>query len=138
MTKKAKILIILFSFSLLLILYLFFTSEPINKKIEPDKEVKSGTTKIEQLEISYRQQAQPIVANYLGLLKNNYTIDQVSQIKNKLLDLRVPTKFKNLHINLVLALTKMENYLTGGKESEKVESQQIISQAKADYDWLNK
>ncbi len=136
MTTKAKILIMLLSFSLLLIFYLILTSEPANKSIQ-NKKIISNSINSQQLETSYKEQVKPIMVRYSELIKGNYTIDQVTQIKNKLLGLKMPAKFKNLHINLVLALTKMEDYLTNGENSQKVASQQIISQAKADYVWLN-
>jgi len=136
MTKKAKVLILILCLSLLLIIYLILTSESTLTKSLPaetaNKAADSGA-----LAATYRQQIAPIFKSYLELEKGDYTVDQVTQLKNQLLDLRVPTEYKNLHINLVLALTKMENYLTSGDKAEKVASQQIISQAQADYDWLD-
>lgn len=136
MSKKAKILILLSVIFFLLILYLLITAEPVKKMDLTDN--KFNTSQLERLTNNYQEQAGVIIANYLKLLKDDsYNLDQVKQIKDKLLELKVPTIFKNLHIDLVLALTKMENFLLEGKEPDKIESQRIINQIKADYSWLN-
>lgn len=140
MSKKAKILIFLLLIFLALVLYLILTSESIeNKKLtkQTNQTVKNENTA--SLEANYRSQAKEIFTAYGKLAQdNNSTADKVKQLKNQLLALSVPAKFKELHINFVLALVRLENYLSGQKQEEKNASRQIINQLKADYSWLNK
>jgi hypothetical protein len=58
----------------------------------------------------------------------------VSDLKNRLMAIKVPPKFKDLHLNLVLAMNKFSNFIETNDEEEKEESQILINQAKVDYD----
>lgn len=136
MIKKEQILIILTLIFLLATVYLMLTSKPI-QKIDQSR-LASDNNNIARLEEKYQAQAKDIFSDYEKLIaNNNYTIEQITKIKNKLLNLKVPTKFKELHINLILALTRMENWLINKNESEKIAGEQIINQVKTDYVWLN-
>ena len=139
MTKKAKIIVFLLCLSVILLLYLILTSEPKAKLSSTKVENKQNQlTKIEQLETDYTREVKPIFVKLVELIsQEKYTNEEISQLKQQLLNLIVPTKFKNLHLDLFLAMIKMENYLESSKLSEKTASQQLISQAKADYSWLN-
>jgi len=136
MTQRGRILILLIIFFLLIIVYLILTAETVVK----NDQVNSATdqNKIIELEQQYKKQVIAIFNDYTKLITGeSYTLEQVSQLKNRLLDLKVPTKFKDLHINFVLSLTRLENYLLDKDEAEKAKSQQVIGQLKADYSWLN-
>lgn len=139
MTKKAKIIVFLLCLSVVLLLYLILTSEPKAKFPQAIMKIEQNQlTKVEQLEADYTREVKPIFAELVELInQQKYTNQEVSRLKQQLLNLIVPTKFKNLHLDLFLAIIKMENYLASGKSSEKIESQQLINQAKADYNWLN-
>lgn len=134
MTKKLKILICLLIALLLLVLYLILTSESATNKNQSASIEKTNI----QMENEYIKQAKEIFSAYNNLtVSDNFTREQVSALKNQLLELKVPTKFKELHINLVMAMTKMENFFDSNNEEEKTSGQQIISQLKNDYSWLN-
>ncbi|MFH1233752.1 MAG: hypothetical protein V1649_03855 [Patescibacteria group bacterium] len=136
MIKKEQILIALFFVFLSATVCLMLTSMPIQKINNPNLAL--SNISIAQMENGYKAQAKNIFNDYTRLIiNNNYTLDQITQIKNRLLNLKVPAKFKELHVNLVLALTRMENWLINKNESEKIACQQIVDQAKTDYDWLN-
>ena len=90
------------------------------------------------LENDYKLKAKEFFTAYEALIKNNgFTEENLTELKNKLLGLKVPVQFKELHIKFVLALTRMENYLSQKDEREKSDSFQAINQLKADYSWLN-
>ena len=139
MEKKAKILIFLLSILLLLVLYLIFTSESVKETASPDNS--GGPTKQDNsamLENDYKLKAKEFFTAYETLIKNNgFTEENLTELKNKLLGLKVPVQFKEPHIKFVLALTRMENYLSQKDEREKSDSFQAINQLKADYSWLN-
>lgn len=62
---------------------------------------------------------------------------KTEQLRTDLLALKVPAKFKELHLKLVMATDKFIAFLNGGKAEEKEASLAIIKQAKSDNDWLN-
>lgn len=136
MLKKQKILIFLLLIFFGLILYLILTSESIKPVSHSEQPVKSDSSA--WLETDYKLKAKEFFTAYESLIKNNgFTEKNIMELKNKLLALKVPVKFKELHLRFVMALNKMENYLSQKNEREKGNSFQAISQLKADYSWLN-
>jgi hypothetical protein len=137
MDKKNKILILLLAVLLVLVFYLILTSESIKQTENLSQEIKSNKAVI--LEANYQNKASQIFTDYEKLLQDkNFTVEKITELKNELLGLKVPAKFKELHIQFVQALDKMENYLSRKDEQEKNTSQQMINQLKADFGWLNK
>ena len=136
MSKIIKILIIIILVVLIIILYLFLASKNItNHKL--DNNYHNATTSIEELEKNYKNNTTKILNNYLmSKQAGNLTLENVQSIKNELLNLKVPAKHKELHLNMVLALDKFKSYLLSGNEKNKESSQDLINQAIADYDWL--
>ncbi len=63
--------------------------------------------------------------------------EKVSILRNQLMEVKVPTKFKDLHLNLLLALNKMDSYFNGRNEEEGLAGLDLISEAKINYQWLN-
>lgn len=121
---------------MVLILYLIFTSESIKPENNVNKQVKPDN--LAGLETNYKLQAREFFLAYEALIKNNNITQQnITELENKLLALKVPVKFKELHLRFVLALNRTENYLNQKDEREKGDSFQAISQLKADYSWLN-
>ena len=136
MAKKDNFLIFLLVILLVLVFYLILTSESVKRTENFSQEVKNNAAVA--LETNYKDKAKQIFADYEKLTQDkNFTNEKIAELKNKLLGLKVPTKFKELHIQFVLALTKIENYLSRQDEQEKSISQQITNQLKADYSWLN-
>jgi len=135
MNKKLKVLFLLLAVLLLLVLYLILTSESAREESRPAPAKNEAAV---QLENNYTTKAKELFNDYSKMVQaDSFTLEGLAALKNKILDLKVPTKFKELHINLVLALTKMENYLNSRNEQEKIFSQQMVNQLKADYSWLN-
>ncbi|NCQ16486.1 hypothetical protein GW814_02445 [Candidatus Falkowbacteria bacterium] len=135
MNKKLKVLLLLLAVLLLLVLYLILTSESAREESRPAPAKNEAAV---QLENNYTTEAKELFNDYSKMVQaDSFTLEGLAALKNKILDLKVPTKFKELHINLVLALTKMENYLNSRNEQEKIFSQQMVNQLKADYSWLN-
>ncbi|MFH0955685.1 MAG: hypothetical protein V1801_00495 [Candidatus Falkowbacteria bacterium] len=136
MEKKQKTLIFLLLILFLLILYLIFTSESVRETTNFAPQIKQDDSV--SLETGYKLKAKEFFIIFENLIKNNsFAEENIAELKNKLLDLKVPVKFKELHIRFVLALTRMENYLRQKDEQEKGSSLQEINQLKADYSWLN-
>lgn len=135
MDKKQAILIFLFVILFFLVLYLIFTSESAKVINIPAEQAKPDNAVL--LETDYRLKAKEFFAVFENLIENNsFTEENIAELKNKLLNLKVPAKFKDLHIRFILALTKMENYFRQKDEREKSNSFQVADQLKADYGWL--
>lgn len=141
MSKKYKILLILLIISVFLLFYIVLTSESFKEKIDNsigDISGKFVVTK-EKIAVDYKVDASRILSDYSRLIeKKEITASEIQSIKNRLLNLTVPAEFKDLHVNLILALTKMGDYSASKDEAEKSESERLISQAKEDFAWLNK
>lgn len=89
---------------------------------------------------TYQKEVKVVLNNYLRQSQDEslITINFVEQTKNSLLALKgVPAEFRELHFNLVMAMNRMIEYLNTGDQSKRQESEQLIKQAKEDYDWLN-
>jgi hypothetical protein len=63
--------------------------------------------------------------------------EKVSTLRNQLMEVKVPTEFKDLHLNLLLALNKIDSYLDDRNEEEGLAGLDLISQAKINYEWLS-
>ncbi len=109
-----------------------------NNKQNNDKQV-SEPVDIGLLTKAYQMEVKVILNNYLRQAQDEslITVDDVSRTKNSFLALKMPVQFKDLHLNLVLAMDKMEDYLVDGDEVKLRESQELIKQAKDEYEWLN-
>jgi len=148
MSKKAKILLILSCLALLIIIYIAITSESDVIKLEHKSIDNSGsksinkttqpTVSIEQLKAEYQEKVSVIMAKYLDLVEQEkLEINNLNEIREELLELKLSEDFKDLHINFILALDKMEDYLLNGDMEAKLGSEQLISDLLDDYSWLN-
>lgn len=136
MTKKGKVLIFFLLLLLLLISYLILTSESPAKL-----DSLSRQTKDEKIALSEENYMARIKESFLSFKElseaDGLTAEKITELKSKILALKVPAKFKELHINFILALTKLENYLIREDDREKISSQEMSDQLQADYNWLN-
>lgn len=143
MTRQYKILLVLLAVAIVAVLYLIINSKPVNdveKQVvnEPQKVEKVEKVDLVKLENDYKENFKEIFTNYvLALQDMDLSVDKAVFIKKQVLDLRVPTNFKDLHLDFVLAITKMENFLTDDDEKEKEEGQRIVDEIKVNYEWLN-
>lgn len=143
MAEKIKIIFVFFLFILFVgFCFLYFGHNQqgkinlnflVNKKNQSLVKVDN-----EKLDNDYRIIVKKLVNDFLYLTDNNsLTIDKTKQIKNELLDLRVTDNYKNIHLNLVLSIAKMENFFNTGNNSDRLSSVEIINKTKSDNSWLN-
>jgi len=146
MTRKAKAIWFFMGLVFILFLYLIITSESIKPDNKPSEE-ETRQANIANLTAEYKVESGRILKSYLVLVEQTdvegedelikiVSAEQVASIKAELLNLKVPAEFKNLHLDLVFAMTKMENYLTDNSFEEKIASQQLINQARVNHAWL--
>ena len=82
----------------------------------------------------YRQSASDIFNEYID---NMDDLENVAAQKNRLLELKVPTELKALHLDLILMMTKTESYIRSGEGIDVSASEKAIKEAKEKYPWLN-
>jgi len=134
MTKNKGLLILLLII-FIIFLYLIITSEQVN--INVVKEDKTNIISPIELKNNYQNAVPKILDEYASIInKESFVLEEIADVKNKLLDLKVPQEYKELHLSLVLALTEMENFLITEIPESKQKSQQYITQAKNNYNWL--
>ncbi len=140
MSKKNIILIILSAVLLVLVLVLIATAESGKKIVSPGRPVE--TVKNENVVLSaasYQAKVKEIFLAYeKSVADDNFTLEKIAELKNKLLGVKgLPAQFKNLHLDFILALDRMEKYLADNDDREKTISQKMMAQLKTDYSWLN-
>ncbi len=129
--KNFSLGLIIFSFLLVLSFVLY---QP-EKKLETESQ---KSKKIIQLENEYQQQAKMILADYRQIANlSSISSSEISVLRSRLLQLTVPLKFKDLHLDLVLAFTKTEDSLAKQDQKLANESQQLINKVLVNYQWLN-
>jgi hypothetical protein len=144
MTNKTKFFIFFIIILLIIAVYLAVISKPAKQdQAEKQNDAKTNNVvdamlNLDLLKKSYKAETKVILANYLRIAQDEtINIESVKRTKEQLLSLKVPTEFKELHLNLVLAMDEMEYYLENGDEADKRKSQEMIEQEKTKHEWLN-
>lgn len=91
-----------------------------------------------KLEKDYKTSTAVAIRNFMDLdSSQKLNHEEVEKIKNELLALRVPTQYKDLHVDLVMAMVKMDIFFKDGKKENKLLCEKTIEEAKLKYSWLN-
>lgn len=135
MAKEKRIIVICLAIVLFsVVISLTFFGRGI-KKAEVKKQ---PTVDLVQLENNYKLKTKEIVDSYLLLLQSDSINEQIlMQIKDQLLSLKVPDKFKELHVELVLSIDGVGEDLKSGDQGKRLASIEILKKDKAIFDWLN-
>lgn len=148
MSNTGKIFIPLIVIALILIFCFIFIPSTVEDNIEVDISVDAPeevSEKIEEdtyfsglIKETYKAKVKIILANYYRFASDeSLDLEQVEKTKSELLSLKVPTEFMDAHLELILALDKMENYFENKDEELKKESLKIIEKIKNENNWLN-
>lgn len=137
MSKNGKILLALLIAALFLVLYLIINSRPVVRtKDNAGSQVKKVDLML--LENDYKKEAKAILQEYYELIdKDDLKTEELRAVRDKLLALKVPAKFKDLHLSLVLAVAKIEKSLADDSKEGRIAGQEAINEIKANYTWLN-
>lgn len=150
MTKQSKFYLLLIGLSIIIIGGLIFSSklQKINNVQEVSKEKQNQAPKVNlaQLKADYEKNTKIIFGeydNFLAELQNTTTtpskddsLKRISGYKERLLALTVPEEFRDLHLNLVLSLSKLEIYFNEGKKEEKTACNDLVEKIKNKNTWL--
>jgi hypothetical protein len=109
------------------------------KIISPAEQETNYETEAGKIIKNYFQEKESITVadgtNEAAAVDNIKWLDLLSKTKNNLLGLRVPVKYKDLHLNLILGLSFIEQGLRGEKNKPE-EGEEKISEATKTYPWL--
>ena len=126
MNKGGNKLAISFIIAIIIVGGLFWL---VNNK----QDIGSKTTAVdlEALSAEYKIKVGQLMPSYEQLLDES-TVDAgtISSLKEELLELKMPTEFKDLHIELVLLLDQLEDSGVSNDLQNKFEA------LKTNYDWL--
>ena len=137
MSKNGKILLALLIAALFLVLYLIINSRPVVRtKDNAGNQVRKVDLML--LENDYKKEAKAILQEYYELInKDDLKTEELRAVRDKLLALKVPAKFKDLHLSLVLAVAKIEKSLADDSKEGRIAGREAINEIKANYTWLN-
>ncbi|MFH1325995.1 MAG: hypothetical protein ABIH48_00820 [Candidatus Falkowbacteria bacterium] len=113
----------------IIIIGVFIIAIQRNKNIT-DKDASEQPVDLEQLAKDYHDGLQVIMPEYKALIDNTNQ-EAIDNMRQKLLDLKMPTEFKEAHVQLVLLLEQMEQGVSA--EDLQINFNNIINK----YDWLN-
>ena len=137
MSNKIKILLTLLIVAIILVFYLVIKSKPLSRIPEQPNE-QTRKVDLKQLESDYKSEAKGILDDYSVLIsKENLKVEEVKIIRDRLLGLKVPAEFKDLHLSLVLAVAKIEKSLADDSKEGRIAGREAINEIKANYTWLN-
>lgn len=138
MNKKIKIMCILSIISIVIFFYLLFSSKKVFYNSQNNNQEEKVLDEFPEKE-NYQFNMATISKEYIKLEKNNeIVIEKVLEIKKQALDLKVTEEFKDLHLDIILALDKMIKFLEEGNIAKKSEKQEINNEIKAHFNLLNR
>lgn len=140
MSKREKYLLTLIATAFVALLVLVIYS---NYQKEADKEGGSGASderkaSVEKMESDYRADAQRVMDKYENLIQEtDFAPDKMRSIRDEFIALHVPTVYKDVHLNLILAFDKLIAAAATGSNNDKLASMQLISEIQKNNTWLN-
>lgn len=121
-------------FVLLLVLVLYvFPSDRI-------KQTKTGDIDSRQIEIEeqYKESIKHIFPELEDMNDaNSLDNGKLQDIKGDLLDLKVTKEYKELHVNMIMAVDGYINFLDTGDKNQADNSRKIVMEIKRSNSWLN-
>jgi hypothetical protein len=159
MSKIAKILILITSISLVLVMYVIISSklvvmekEVVNNNSTTELGNEKKTVDLEQLARDYKREIKIIMDDVdkliLNLSATSTAQNEVSStssetavpeneikatlLKTRAMDLIVPEQFKDLHIKIVLAISRFDEYSKTKVEADLQEGIVLVDEVKAE------
>jgi len=157
MSKQVKFLIALITLSLGLVIYVIISAQvigiPEEKGTRPDSQslAKKKVEKVDlkKLEYNYTTEARKIFTKTELILENIiatgtvkkaeefiFTADDVKSIKSSFMDLVLPEIYMDFHLDLALALSKLEEYFLEGQSESLNKADELMNKARLEALWL--
>jgi len=139
---KDKKMLLIFIIVLLVVVGIIFAANQDRRKEFVSESAAGNQDKTKEnnvkIEEEYRSGVRKVFSKLVEFeKKDEKSTATISEIKTELLNLRVPKEYKNLHVNILFSILKIEQYVSGGNPKEKAESEQYINRAKEENPWLN-
>ncbi|MEA3398459.1 MAG: hypothetical protein U9R06_01815, partial [Patescibacteria group bacterium] len=67
---------------------------------------------------------------------NSEIIIAASNLRERLIELKVPKNYKELHLKIALSIDKLEAYCGSSDSSDRLDGLEILEQIRLDYSWL--
>lgn len=142
MSKNFKIILILIAAAITAILFLIIvygqdSNNSFLEKMSVKKEEPEAKIDLAALNEEYRGGISEALAEFSALKEGaDLDVSRIEEIKNKALDLRVPGEFKDLHLDFVLAMVRIEDFIQTGSEEAKIAGEELIEKIKSSYPWI--
>ncbi len=145
MKRREKFLAVLLAVSLALVFYLALSSRQIDLgKSGPaapqngaSGDIRPDTVNTVSVE-NYRSETKELVGECETVMAvNDQNLNDVLGLERRLLAINVPKEYKDLHVNILLALIRMEDYINNDQAESLSTSRNMIDGLKSEYQWLD-
>jgi len=145
MSRNFKILFFLLFTSIALSTYILFSMK--NIVVQDDVELKVATkpiVDIQKVKEQYNKNIMDIILEIKKSIniqgdKKSKKVFSLEELKRKVENLKSPnTNYKNIHLNLILALNNFEDYLKSGDNIDKQRSLAFLGKAERDLNEIIK
>lgn len=121
-------------------LFLIFVPSVRPVATEEPRAVPAGQPAVDpaQVENEYKAKTAQALKAYASL-SGGAELDaaEIERIRNELLALKVPTQFRSLHLDLVMAMARLKVFIDDGKQEDRAAAEKAILEAKREFAWLN-
>lgn len=135
MTKQAKILIIFIPVAILAFSFLLFFKDGIKSesKVNTEKQVNQ-----EEMMLDYKNDLKKTINDLsLAVASTDFSADMARSARNKIQAQTVPAEFRDLHMKLFQAVTKIEDSMVENDMAGKNSGWEEIEKIKKENPWLN-
>jgi len=164
-TRKTILIFLILALSIVLIVYFkIIKTDGTSKKTEENLPVQQEVkVDLVEMENNYMEEVKEILSEYDKKIKNAIServiadsdiediatsselshqerldlLNEVLNLKDRLLELKAPTHFKALHLNLVLAFAKIESFIASQMDEERINGLNLMDQARNSQNWLD-
>jgi hypothetical protein len=145
MHKRTSLIIIVLILILVFLLYLLSTAKQVNYRISREQDRKTAennqiTEVVDraELERDYRALTKSVFIQFEGLIENEEPdAEEINNLKNSVLNIVVPTEYKELHFELFQAISKFADFIASTDSKGKSIVLNMTREMKKNYDWLN-
>lgn len=71
-----------------------------------------------------------------ALQSEQVPLSEVEEMKQKMFDMRVPGDYRDLHIQIVLAIDRLALFAADGEAASKAESRRMMDEVALKYKWI--
>jgi len=65
-------------------------------------------------------------------------LSRIKNLKDKMTEIIVPTKYKDFHIEIFFGILSSERYLADNNPEDKAKGEEALAEAKENNNWLDK